>query len=102
MLEWMEMFRVDNLKHPDCVLLVSSSIINPEKVYYYQKFKNSQIILDTNRKHSDFCLPLEIEDVNKKLKNFVPTTNAVKEMWEVLNTSMSFEKIVAVEVDHCP
>ena len=55
MLDWMEMFRVDSLKYPDYVELVPSSTLNPEEVYYYQRFEYYQVKPDTDRMHSDFC-----------------------------------------------
>ena len=36
------------------------------------------------------------------VEDYVPETDAGKEMYEVLEKEMSFEKIIAVEVDHCP
>ena len=63
MLDWMEMFRVDSLKHPDFVELVPSSTLNPEEVYYYQRFEYHQVKPNTDRMHSDFCEPVDIETV---------------------------------------
>ena len=36
MMEWMEMFVEDTLKHPNMVELVPSNQLNPEANYYYQ------------------------------------------------------------------
>ena len=37
MMEWMKLFVSDSLKYPQMVVLVPSSSLNPEKVYYYQE-----------------------------------------------------------------
>ena len=35
MMEWMELFVADSLKHPEMVVLVPSKNLNPEDKYYY-------------------------------------------------------------------
>ena len=48
------------------------------------------------------CEPRDEATINQVLAEFTPKTEAGAEMWEVLRKEMSFEKVVAVEVDHCP
>ena len=40
--------------------------------------------------------------MEKVMDDFVPETEAGKEMYDMLKAELSFEKIIAVEVDHCP
>lgn len=37
MREWLDLFIEDSLKHPDCVKLITSNNLNPERSYFYQK-----------------------------------------------------------------
>ena len=50
----------------------------------------------------DICESKDEATINDILSDFTPKTEAGVEMWEVLRTEMAFEKVVAVEVDHCP
>ena len=36
MLDWMELWRTENLKHPELVELVTTNTLNPEPHYFYQ------------------------------------------------------------------
>ena len=57
----------------------------------------------TDREHSDFCEPLDITEMTQKIDSFVPKgRDDIAEMWTVLQEDMDFEKVIAVEVDHCP
>ena len=101
------MFQADSLKHPDLVELVPAQTVNPEKYYYYQKTelnleKYQLVELEEDREHADVCEEKDAKTIKKTLKKFVPQTEAGKEMWKVLKSEMSYEKMVAVEVDHCP
>ena len=102
MLDWMEMFQADSLKHPDFVELIPSQTLNPEEYYYYQKFEYHRVVPETDREHADFCEPKDAATIAKQLEAFVPQTNAGREMQEVLRVEMAFERVIAVEVDHCP
>ena len=48
------------------------------------------------------CKPQDKKVVNVILSNFVPKTEDGGAMWEILAKAMEFEKIIAIEVDHCP
>ena len=51
---------------------------------------------------AETCEPKDEQTINKILAEFKPKTEVGEEMWEVMRTEMSIEKVVAVEVDHCP
>ena len=48
------------------------------------------------------CDPKDEKEIDKILKNFKPKTADGVEMTEVLASELGIDKIVAVEVDHCP
>ena len=72
MLDWMQLFHADSLKHPDMVELVPSHTLNPEEYYYYQKFEYHQVRAQYDRPHSDFCEPKDAETIEKTLEAFTP------------------------------
>ena len=104
MLEWMELWRTENLKHPELSQLITTNTLNPEPHYYYQthEYRNLIGFPKLDMELADVCEPKDEATINKILAKFTPKTPAGAEMWEVLRNEMSIEKIIAVEVDHCP
>ena len=103
MFEWLESFCKEHLLHQDMIILIPTHHMNPEQFYYYQKFEYYQVKPMTDRENSDFCEPLDISEMTKKIDSFAPKgRDDIAEMWTVLREDMEFEKVIAVEVDHCP
>ena len=89
------------MTHPELVELVTPNSMNPEKSYYYQKFIYHLVEPVYDRPHADICEPKDSEMMKKEIDEYQPQSDAVKELYEVLEKEMSFEKIIAVETDHC-
>ena len=101
MIKWIEKFRNEVLTHPELVELIPSSSLNPEDSYYYQQFIYHQVDPEYDRPHADVCPPKDSETMKKEIDQYTPQNDAGKELYEVLKEEMSFEKMIAVEVDHC-
>jgi len=50
----------------------------------------------------DKCMPKDKAEMKATCEKFVPETEAGQEMWKVLSESMDIDRLIAVEVDHCP
>ena len=112
MMAWMEIFVKDSLKYTEMVVLVPSKSLNPETVYYYNKFgpahykevqaSELQDQNDTRTHVSTGAPPLTKEEIQRKIDEFEPLCAASREMREVLQKTMNIDQMIAVEVDHCP
>ena len=51
---------------------------------------------------ADECLPKEKKEVEGLITKFKPKTKEGCEMWEVLSSELDIDRVIAVEVDHCP
>ena len=100
-MRWVEKYKDEILTHPELVELIPSSDLNPEDSYYYQQFIYHQVDPEYDRPHADVCHPKDSETMKKEIDKYTPKTDAGKELYEVLEEEMSFEKMIAVEVDHC-
>ena len=58
MMEWMEIFRQNDLRYPEMVVLVPSNTLNPEKEKYYQQ--NEEIDRFSTDKEKHFYKKSEI------------------------------------------
>jgi ribonuclease BN (tRNA processing enzyme) len=112
MMPWMQAFVSDTLLHPDQTILVQSKHLNPEQCYYYQLFDPSDYrdvqaseIMDKEDARPllgpDACQPLTKEEVDERIASFVPSDPSALEMLAEV-ASVGIDKIVAVEVNHCP
>ena len=79
MLEWMQLYINDQLKHPECVVLVPSHELNPENEYYYQSFDdwnqpiNKGIDGDHRKLTNRKCQKKNKKQIDEILNNFKPT-----------------------------
>ena len=48
------------------------------------------------------CLPKDKAQIEQLMADFQPKTQSGCEMWEVLKSELDIDKLIAVEVDHCP
>jgi len=48
------------------------------------------------------CEPVPAEEVDKRIKQFVPGSEEAKEMLAVLKNECGVDRLLAIEVDHCP
>ena len=101
-LEWIMHYLKESVIHLDLIVIIPTHHLNPEEFYYHQKFTYYQVEPETDREHADFCEPLDIKEVTEKIEKFAPRSNEIAEMWTILREEMDFEKVIAVEVDHCP
>ena len=51
---------------------------------------------------ADECLPKEKKEVEGLIAKFKPKTKEGCEMWEVLSSELDIDRLIAIEVDHCP
>ena len=107
MMEWMQAYHAE-LKCKESLVLVSSVLLNPEPLYYYQSqfdFKD-----DYKGMKAETTLPLSETDVSERsademqkiIDEFNPENVHVQNLWKLVNETMNLKKIIAVEVDHCP
>jgi hypothetical protein len=50
----------------------------------------------------DGCFPISKEIIDDKIENFYPENFNALEMFIEIKKLMNIDKIIAVEVDHCP
>jgi ribonuclease Z len=89
------------------VVLVPSIDLNPEPYYYYQKRSDDYISYreiedDDSLTHKQTCEPMPHEDMDNRIKQFVPKSDKGKELYKMLKEECGVDKVIAVEVDHCP
>ena len=101
-MEWMKSYH-SKLKHPDYTILIPSNLLNPEPVYYYQNFNfesdYSGIEKDSTKPLKKKCKKWSVE---KLISDFNPEDIRIQKMMKVIQETCSLNKIIAVEVDHCP
>jgi len=96
------------LQCKDSLVLVSSVLLNPEPLCYYQSqfdFKD-----DYKGMKAETTLPLSDADVTERsaeemqkiIQDFNPESTDVQNLWKAVQQTMNLKKIIAVEVDHCP
>jgi metal-dependent hydrolase (beta-lactamase superfamily II) len=101
---YIESYIEETIKHKDMIVLVNSKDLNPEKLYYYQKFNHYRGFEEEDRPPLEcpICEPLTSEEVDKRMKEYIPGSEEAKEMLDVLKTECGIDRLLAIEVDHCP
>ena len=64
-------------------------------------FAYTEIPLDTSLPHGSPQRKTEAE-VQEQIATFKPEDERVADVWEILQKHMEIDKLLAVEVDHCP
>jgi len=101
---WMELWHEENIMHPEYSVLVMTGTLNPEPVYFYQRhdYRFLQGMPKLDMELVETCEPKDEATVNQIIKTFQSKTEVGLEMWDVLRTELGYEKVISVEVDHCP
>lgn len=107
MMTWMETYKAQ-LVCSDWTVLIPSVVLNAEPCYYYQSqfdFKDDYkgIEAETSLPLSELPpSPSTCEALESKLAAFAPKTPDTEALYLECREALGLEKIIAVEVDHCP
>jgi hypothetical protein len=104
MMKWMLAFVKDNIfNRPDLLEIIPSTKLNPEKSYYYQGDYADYIgiDLDTSLPEGE-CLARPKAEMDEVMASFESDDTRVSQLWATLKNNMGIDKVLAVEVNHCP
>jgi len=87
MIKWLQLFIDDSLGHPENVVIVPSSALNPEDSYYYQPYQQlkkqweEHLQFDSNESRKPInvkCYGQTRKQMKDKIKNFKPSNEAAQ------------------------
>ena len=115
MMGWMELFKKENIENrPDLLEIVPSNKLNPEKFYYYQNMSKKAIESGVHGKDGYYgvemdnslpfgrCYKKTKKEIDEIVDQFESEDSRVAKIYDMLHRHMGIDKLLSIEVNHCP